>query len=219
MKGGAFYIIFSKKEEANLDEYKGNSNRARDGGLEPVPSKKFDSVVSGHATTQKKIGFGKYTGSIISSDLKSVGDFLMTDVLIPSIKKALADIVVNGIDMLLYGKSGMTRSNSSVSKVSYSNYYNRPYNEPLRAGSNGNSLDYDNIIFDNRGDAEAVLTSMEDILDQFGCVSVADLYDLADVAAPNYTVNNYGWTSLTNAQVLRCRDGYIIKLPKVTSLK
>jgi hypothetical protein len=80
-------------------------------------------------------------------------------------------------------------------------------------------LDYDNIIFDNRGDAEAVLTSMEDILDQFGCVSVADLYDLADVAAPNYTVNNYGWTNLANAQVLRCRDGYIIKLPKVTSLK
>jgi hypothetical protein len=202
-----------------LEEYKANSNRARDGELGPIQNKKLGSVVTGHAETQKKVGLGKYTGSIISSDLKSVGDFLMTDVLIPSVKKALADIVVNGIDMLLYGKSGMTKSNSSVSKVSYSNYYNRPYNEPVRAGSNGNSLDYDNIIFDNRGDAEAVLTSMEDILDQFGCVGVADLYDLADVAAPNYTVNNYGWTNLANAQVLRCRDGYIIKLPKVTSLK
>ena len=202
-----------------MEEYKANSNRARDGELGPIQNKKLGSVVTGHAEAQKKAGLGKYTGSIISSDLKSVGYFLMTDVLIPSVKKALADIVVNGIDMLLYGKSGMTKTNSSVSKVSYSNYYNRPYNEPVRAGSNGNSLDYDNIIFDNRGDAEAVLTSMEDILDQFGCVSVADLYDLADVAAPNYTVNNYGWTNLANAQVLRCRDGYIIKLPKVTSLK
>ena len=202
-----------------MDEYKSNSHRARDGGLEAAPVRKLESVVSGHATTQKKIGLGKYTGSIISSDLKSVGDFLMTDVLIPSIKKALADIVVNGIDMLLYGKSGMTRTNSSASKVSYSSYYNRPYNEPLRAGSNGTSLDYDNIVFENRGDAEAVLTSMEDILDQFGSVSVADLYELADVPAPNYTMNNYGWTSLVNAQVLRCRDGYILKMPKITSLK
>lgn len=202
-----------------MDEYKANSNRARDGGSELAPAKRLDSVVTGHTTTQKKVGLGKYTGSIISSDLKSVGDFLMTDVLIPSIKKALADIVVNGIDMLLYGKSGMTKSNSLSSKVSYSNYYNRSsYSEPLRAGSN-NTLDYDNIIFDNRGDAEVVLTSMEDILDQFGSVSVADLYELADVPAPNYTMNNYGWTSLVNAQVLRCRDGYILKMPKITSLK
>ena len=57
---------------------------------------------------------------------------------------------------------------------------------------------------------------MDDILDQYGTVSVSDLYELADVACPHYTANKYGWTSLKNAQVMRCRDGYIIKLPRAT---
>jgi hypothetical protein len=59
---------------------------------------------------------------------------------------------------------------------------------------------------------------MEELVDQFEVVSVGDFYELAGVAAPNYTVNKYGWTSLRGAQVLRCRDGYIVKLPKAIVL-
>lgn len=52
------------------------------------------------------------------------------------------------------------------------------------------------------------------MLDQFSIVSVGDLYDMADISTDNYTVNKYGWKDIQSANVVRVRDGYIIKLPK-----
>ena len=199
-----------------MEEYRSNSIKIRDGMSEPISEKKIDPVVSGVTTTQKKSGFNRFASTIIAEDLNSVGSWVFSEVLIPSFKKVISDVVTNGIDMLLYGKASGPKSGSTMSKISYGSYYQRSYNEPLRSGSNNNSFDYDNIVFSSRGDAEAVLTGMEDILDQFEVVSVSDLYELADVAAPNYTANKYGWTSLRGAQVLRCKDGYIIKLPRVS---
>ena len=60
---------------------------------------------------------------------------------------------------------------------------------------------------------------MEDLLDQYKLVSVADLYDLVGISG-DYTDNKYGWTNLRNARVerLRYEDGYILKLPKALPL-
>ena len=69
-----------------------------------------------------------------------------------------------------------------------------------------------------RAEAEEVLDRMSEIIDTYGAVSVADLYDLVDVSG-TYTDNNYGWDNLRNAEAVRVRDGYILKLPKITALK
>ena len=58
---------------------------------------------------------------------------------------------------------------------------------------------------------------MEELLERFDVVSVADLFDMAGISC-NYTDNKYGWTDLRNARVERVRDGYIINLPRATSL-
>lgn len=196
-----------------MEEYRSNSIKSRDGSNEPIPERKVKPVISGGATTQKKTGLGKFTSTIIAEDINSVGSWIFSEVLIPSFKKVISDVVTNGIDMLLYGKASGP-SNSTASKISYRSYYQRSYDEPLRSGSSNNGFDYDNILFNTRGDAEAVLTGMEDLLDKFDTVSVADFYELSDVACPSYTANKYGWSTLRGAEVLRCRDGYIIKLPK-----
>lgn len=201
-------------------DYQSNSHKSRDGAVEPSSEKKVGPVISGTAVTQKKTGFGKFASSIIAEDVNSVGNYLLTDVLIPSFKKALSDIVTNGIDMLLYGKSGVSNAArttaSKISYNSYSSYYAKP--EPAKSIPSGSVLDYDNIIFNNRGDAEAVLTAMDDMLDRYGVVSVGDLYDMADISTSNYTVHKYGWTNIRSAQVIRVRDGYMIKLPKATPI-
>ena len=51
-------------------------------------------------------------------------------------------------------------------------------------------------------------------MDKYGFVSVGDFYDLADVPNNNYTVEKYGWKDIRGAQVIRARDGYVIKLPR-----
>ena len=100
------------------------------------------------------------------------------------------------------------------------NYYERDADR-VRAGSVGNrrnTPDYDDILFDTRGDAEAVLDAMNDIISQYGTVSVSDFYDLARVPNDNFTMNRYGWTNIGGATAVRVRDGYILKLPRAIPL-
>ena len=73
------------------------------------------------------------------------------------------------------------------------------------------------IIIENRGEAEDVLSRMDELIDQYGLVSVADLYDLVGING-NYTDNKYGWFNIRTASVVRVRDGYMIKLPKAVPL-
>ena len=76
---------------------------------------------------------------------------------------------------------------------------------------------YEDIIFPNRGEAEKVLDKMEELIDYYGLVSVADLYELVGLAG-DYPDNKYGWTSIRSAEVMRVRNGYILKLPKAIVL-
>lgn len=183
-----------------------------------MEEKKVQKVVTGSALTKKKSGLRKLTGAVISGDMDKVKDEIWSEVLIPAIKKTIGDIVKNGTDILLNGEAGRSRSGSS-SKVSYRKYYddtNDSRSNKLSVRSNG--IDYDDIIFTTRGDAEAVIDAMIDIIERFGVVSVNDLYDLADVSTNNYTLNKYGWTNLQKASVIRVNGGYMIKLPKAMLL-
>ena len=79
--------------------------------------------------------------------------------------------------------------------------------------SSDSLLYYDDIILDTRREAEEVLDRMQDLIDNYGMVSVADLYDLVGING-SYTDNKYGWTHLRSADVQHVREGYLLKLPK-----
>lgn len=200
-----------------MDEYKSNSDKARQ---EPQPEKKVEAVITGKAKTRKKGEMQKFADVFIAEDANNVKSYILMEVIIPAVKKAISDIVTTGIDMMLYGEAGRSRKNGPASKVSYRNYYERD-NERTRAGSGASrrsGLDYDNVIFDTRGDAEAVLDAMNDIISQYGTVSVSDFYDLARVPNDNFTMNKYGWTNIGGATAVRIREGYVLKLPRAIPL-
>ena len=58
---------------------------------------------------------------------------------------------------------------------------------------------------------------MQDMIDRYGVVRVDDMYDMAGLTAP-YTSHRYGWTSVRNAESVRVRDGYIIKMPRAVPI-
>lgn len=186
---------------------------------EETREKRVDKPVTNNVKVKKKSELHKFSDIFIAEDMSNVGSYVFTEVLVPAIKKAVSDIVRDGIDMLLYGSTGHSKkSSSNVSYVSYNKMSERrddrrAYNEPRTRGYN-----YDNITFDNRGEAEEVLTQMENIIDNYTMVSVGDLYDLVGVTG-NFTDQNYGWLSLRSAKVVRVRDGYVIELPKAVPLK
>lgn len=194
-----------------MEEYSSNSHISRDKNNEPIPEKKVEAVVSGSATTKKKSRWHKFREAMVSEDSANVKSYIFMDVLIPKIKEALSGIINGATDMILYGGSNKSKK-PTASKVSYRSYYERPEREPIVRARE--VFDYDDILFETRGDAEAVLSAMEDAIAQYRVVSVGDLYDLADISTTNYTIHNYGWTSLRGAEVVRVREGYMIRLPK-----
>lgn len=197
-----------------MAEYPANSHRSKELATEGrSEERKVQKVVSGKVTT-KKNEVRKLTDIFISEDARNVKSYIFMDVLVPAIKKAISDIVTNGIDMILYGGSGSGRKSKPSSTVSYRSYYD----SPRSGGSSRNDVprsrfDYDDIVFESRGEAELVREQMVDIIERYGFVTVADMYDMADLTAP-YTSNKYGWTNIRSAEAVRVRDGYILKLPK-----
>lgn len=174
-------------------------------------------VVSGPVKVKKKSEVKKFADVFISEDASKVKEYIVMDVLVPAVKKAISDIITNGIDMILYGEAGRSRkSNSAVNKVSYRNYYDER-REPHRVSVSRSTYDYDNITLATRGEAEAVLDQMQDIINEYRMVSVADLYDLVGITG-SYTDNKYGWTDIHTAEAIRVRDGYILKLPRALPL-
>lgn len=197
-----------------IENYKSNSHKSKE---EDRP--KLDKIIEGKATSKKQSEMRKFKDIFISEDAKDVKSYIVLDVLIPAIKKAISDIVTNGIDMILYGETKARGSSSISSKVSYRSYYDRGDRDRRNYRSMNQRIgyNYDDVILDNRGDAEEVLSRLDELIETYGIVSVADLYDLVGVSG-NYTDNKYGWTDIRNAQVLRVKSGYMIKLPKAIPL-
>lgn len=202
-----------------MEEYPSNSNKVKEAKRQQaLTEKKVEKVITGTARTKKKSEVRKFTDVFISEDVNNVKSYILMDVLVPAIKKAISDIVTNGVDMILYGEAGFNKKRSTVSKISYNKMFDDPRSSRIHSERGRTGLDYDELIFDSRGDAEAVLSALEDIIAQFGVASVGDLYDLAQVSTTNYAINKYGWSDLRSAEVIRARDGYMIKLPRALPL-
>ncbi len=193
-----------------MENYKSNSHK-------PKEEQKNEKIITGTARVKKKSGVNKLANVFVSEDACNVKSYILTDVLIPAVKKAIFDAVTNGIDLILYGETGRTTKNSNASKVSYWSGRNNENRRSISNTRNAYGYNYDDIVLDNRGEAEAVLTRMDEIIDVYHLASVADLYDLVGITG-NYTDNKYGWTDIRSASIVRVRDGYMIKMPKAMPL-
>lgn len=201
----------------DINDYKPNSHKYREEQKQLVNApKKAEKVINGKAKRKRKSEASKLKDIFISEDVNNVKSYVFMDVLVPAIKKAISDIVTDGIDMILYGESGKGRRKSSADKVSYRNYYDRDRRDDRGRDSHRavrSRYEHDDVILESKGEAEKILDGLGDMIDRYGVASVGDLYDMADLDH-NYTDNSYGWTSIRNAKIVRVRDGYLIDMPK-----
>ena len=74
---------------------------------------------------------------------------------------------------------------------------------------------YNEIIFDIEADAEKVLADAKAILNAYGTVTVADIYELSGDIMSCYTDGQYGWINLDKAEVVKAKNGcYVLHMPK-----
>ena len=201
-----------------MENYKPNSHKSKEENKALSDEReKLEKVIKGTVKT-KKNEMRKLRDVFISEDVKSVKSYILMDVLVPAIKDAIEDIVTNGIRMVLRGETS-ARKSSSASKISYNRIYDSKINNDRFARDSSPSLrySYDDIILESRGEAEDVITRMEEIIEEYGFVRVADLYDLVGITG-DYTDNKYGWTSIRSAEPVRVRNGYMLRLPRAVPL-
>lgn len=201
--------------------YTPNSHKYKQEQKEKAEKPQMKKVVKGSVKTKKKSKVNKFTELFLPSDVTSIKDYVIHDVLIPAGKKLVSDTV----DTVLYGEPGRRKdtkrsSGSFVSYRSYSDRDKRDRDDRRSSYRDRRGYDYDDIILETRGEAEDVLTCLEEALDRYDVVSVADLYDLVGMSRVSvHTDNKYGWTSLRNADIIRTRDGYQLKLPRVEPIR
>lgn len=205
----------------NEERYPSNSNALK-GKKQETPEKKVEKVVNGPVTTKKKSGVKKFSDVFLAEDWASVGSYILKDIIVPTIQNSIVEIVRNGIEMAVYGNTRPRGARSGGPKIAYSGYYDKP-NVITRSDnyiSEGrNSFSFDELVIRDYADADEILTRMDELIETYELATVADLYEFAGVTAP-YTANNYGWTNIKSAKIVRLRGGgYTIDMPKALPIR
>lgn len=172
----------------------------------------------------EKITTGKVATTRHSAS-NSIIEFLtpvIVDAIVPTLKDALVSIVTNGINILIYGDSESTASSRPVSSISYGRTNYSRISTDRKNGGRPNTQtrsrqNFDDLIFETRGEAQIVLDELKNAIEQYGVVTVLDAYDLCGQTAP-YTSDKYGWMNLDNAYIERNRQGYIIRFPRAVPI-
>ena len=202
------------------DNLPDNSHKARNEKKASAPEeKRVEKVVHGKVKTQKN-NKRKLANLFISEDAGNVKNYIFLDVIVPAVKKAIYDLVVGALDMSLYGGRGGGGRRSTADKISYRDYnsVSRRDSRSYESARTTSGYSYDDIVLETRGEAEAVLSRMDEIMEEYEIVRVADLYDLVGITG-EHTDNKYGWTNIRNAKIVRVRDGWKIEMPRALPIR
>lgn len=196
-----------------------NSNKFKENQNYSKEIAKPKKVIQGTVSIKKKSAIKEFFDNFISEDANKIHSYVVGDVLIPSIKRAISDIVTNTVDILFYGEAGKNKKYSG-DRISYNNYSYNSNSYNYNNQNNRNDLQsflYENISFASYTDAKTVLDSMYERLETYGMVSVSELNEFIGVTG-SYTDNKFGWTSLNKASISYSRDGYQLVLPRPSAI-
>lgn len=203
----------------NERDFKPNSHKYKTEQKTSAPTqKRVEKVINGPAKV-KNSDMRRLADVFISEDVKNVKSYVLMDVLVPTIKNAIVDVVTNGVNMIFYGNAAARKSSRPGDYVDYSRPSANRGARVVDSSGYRPKYAYGDIVVNTRPEAEMVLRQMYDLIDTYGEATVLDLYDAIGVTRP-FTDAKYGWTAanIRNAEIVRVNDGYMIKMPKAIPL-
>lgn len=213
----------------DINEFEPNSHKYRqEQANKPVEEKtetKIAKVVSGTPTKKKRSLFKRFADIFLTEDVGDVKTYILYDVLIPAVKENIADMINGAVGMLFFGEANRRGRRSANpqngTRINYGGYFaDGTKKEKLPSYSRSRiAHNFDEVVFETRGDAELVLDGMLELLNsEYRQVTVADFYDLAGISS-EWTDNKFGWTDLRSARVVGSPSrGYSIELPRCITL-
>lgn len=201
-----------------MENYPNNSFKAREerrsSGVskdKSPPEKHVTKVITGGAKTVKKSWFKRFVGLFMSEEIDNVPGYLWRNTILPAIKRTISDCVEIGLN----GETSRRRSSGSSI---VSEYRGGNSSQARTRYDIQNLYEIDDVVLDSYGDCEAVLDEMCALIEQYGMVSVLDLYDMLGTTSTRHTDSKYGWTSLRTAKIVPVRGAFMLKLPRVVPL-
>lgn len=189
---------------------------------------RVEKLTTGKVVVKKKTVGDKFKDTFVATDSKEVTKYVFRDVIVPTVKELLVDIINKGTNMLIFGDTRTTPRRSRIasnrarpSRInygSYSSYDNGPRERRREIDYKTRAThDFDTLEYSTKWEAENVRDKLVELTYQYGQATVADLYDASGITS-EYTDRSYGWTELGSAKIRRSENGYIILLPRPTLL-
>ena len=184
--------------------------------------KKHEKIISGEAKERKRTFGDKVRDNLFDDDTTSVKDYLIYDVLIPATKNVIYDMVSGGIETLLYGQRRSAASRGISQPKTYTSYssYSKQHQAPARTiPQKQKGREFDDIIIDNRADAEMVVDTLIESIKEYGTVTLADVYDLVGITS-SYVDYRWGWGEefIHEVGIRKTRNGWLIEFPPIQKL-
>lgn len=156
----------------------------------------------------------KIAENFLAADGEDIKDHLIFDWLIPELKAALEDV----LHMLLYGGRGGRggRRGRDRSERGYTSYDRAFDDDDRRRDPTKANFKHLEFHFYNIKDAQRVLDDMREALETSsgGYVTVKELYNHDYIQRPTtYSMGNWGWYDLEDADIAIQRGEYILKMP------
>jgi hypothetical protein len=199
-------------------EFPPNSEASKKG----VPNgKNISPVVSSGAVRRRKSLRKQFKETFVAGDARTAIHYVIFDVLLPAAKDMVVEAGSQGIEKLIFGDSrrrrGLTHPQAGpTGYISYNRYsMENRLTAPQRVLSRQARTrhNFDEIVLDQRSEAEEVIDRLFDLVSRYESATVADLYELVGLASTHID-NKWGWTDLTGSGVSRVRGGYLLDLPE-----
>lgn len=195
--------------------------------------KKIDGVT----IIETKPSLGKRFRSVFGGqDLKTVGKYLLLDVVVPSGRDLLFDLIKEGGHRAIYGDSPRRSSPISsiigghrVGQTNYSSISSPTLSGNRRQGDTNivqtqnprSQFDFSGLVITDRVKVQEILEGMTDAIEEYGVVTVADFYDIIGMSGNGFTDRSFGWDAALfgTADVKKVREGYILDMAPPRGIK
>lgn len=205
----------------NYGDTPSNSRKSKEEAQQSKPDKLAKIIKDDVSVTERKRPVGRrFLDAFSGDDSRTVGQYILFDVVLPSVKSIIVDAVSGGVERLIYGDNarptGMRRGyGGGIVNNSRTNYQQASNTAQSRVGTRNPRAvhDFNEIVLDNRGAAEEVIDALTELISNYGKATVSDFYELVGITG-SYTDDKWGWFSMVGAHTERVGNGFLIALPR-----
>ena len=199
-----------------------------------MEDRKLEPIVDGKEVEKSKLE--KALGLFLAEDISTISGSIKDDYIKPRLKsfgksivrigkEFLVSSLIGCIEMLILGKTSRLDTNVEVKKTNYLRFYDSlpsPSSAYISSQTSATAQAEKDpttgvkiIQIQNFGKAEEVREALREIIATYSSktATVADYYQLVGIE-PSKTDFSWGWTDLSKAQIVRCKDGWVIEFPR-----